>query len=138
MNTLVPVPSCKQETNIGMVVEGNAYFVADFPRYLAMSAEQLDSTIADLQQTRREILGRFLRHRTVSWFGASIAGLCLAIIFTPYGRPSLAYGIATFAWLIGAVLPSMYLMIKQREDLLNALTLLKAEIKKAKAARVTK
>jgi hypothetical protein len=138
MNLFAPPLSGEREINIGMVIEGNAYFIADFPRYLAMQPDQLDETISHLQQLRRQTFSRFIRHKTVPWFGASCAVLVGAIIVNPSQQPSLGLGIATLAWIVGAVLPSLYVMTKQREDLFNALTLLKEEIKKAKAARATK
>lgn len=126
------------ETNIGLLVEGNAYFVADFPRYLAMQPAELDETICSLQQLRRQTFSRFIRHRTVPWFGGSCAVLCAAIIVNPSQQPSPGLAIATLAWIVAAFMPSLYVMTKQREDLFNALALLKEEIKKARAARATK
>lgn len=138
MNSFVQPTSRKQEINIGLLVEGNAYFAADFSRYLAMQPTELDDTIHHLQQLRQQTFSRFIRHRTVHWFGGSCAVLCAAIIANPLKQPSSGLAIATVAWIVVALLPSLYAMTKKREDLFNALALLKEEIKKAKAARATK
>lgn len=138
MNLFVSPPSCKHEINIGLLVEGNAYFVADFPRYLSMPPKDLDETIRSLQQLRRKTFSRFIRHRTVPWFLGSCVVLAAAIVSNPWSRSSETHAWATLAWIICVVVPSLYVMIKQRRDLFNALTLVDAELKKAKAARATK
>lgn len=138
MNVVASSRNDEREINIGMVVEGDAYFVADFPQYLAMQPAALDETIGNLQALRRQTFSRFIRHKTVPWFSSTCLVLCAAIIANPSHQPSRGLGIATLIWTVIVVLPSLYIMIKQREDLFNALSLLKAEIKKARAARATK
>lgn len=136
MNLTVFPEESPHETNIGLLVKGNAYFVADFPQYLAMQPEALDKTIAHLQEVRRSTYLRFIRHRTVMWFGISCGVLAAAFFADPSSSRWLS--IAASIWIVVAVLPSLFAMTRQRRDIFNALTLLRKEIMKAKAARATK
>lgn len=137
MNLSEALGSREGDVNIGMIVEGNVY-IGDFAHYLAMSASELDTRISYLQALRRRTFSRFIRHRTVPWFGSCLMVLAIGILANPSHKPSMALGVLTIAWAVFGVLPPLIWMNRERRDLFNALTLLRREILTAKAARATK
>jgi hypothetical protein len=121
-------------TNIGMVVEGDAYFSDKFDECLKKSITELDAKIKYLEDCRRKVRSSFLRHPSVRNFVASWIPL-LVLCLMPL---TMAIGIAIYAWLFFVYLPLLCLMTHRRRGLVDALGFIKEEIKKVKAARAAK
>lgn len=129
--------SCNPEINIGLLIEGNAYFGA-FNRYMALPRPDLESEIDRLQSIRSETYSRFIKHRTVTLLGISCSMLIAAIIAMPVEHQSPVWIVTIGLWSTFGVMPMAIWMNHERADMFNALQLLKREIKMAKAARATK